>query len=391
MKLLARLLAFAVLLALDPGRADAEVTLPPGPYHVAVEGGSEGPFTADEIAEAVTAGRINAHSRLWSDALGGWRTAGTLGALSPLFSGAPPVPTERQPPPVPRRPQPQQERTLAELLEGRWKSDTFTDVVEGVGLLNMQIEISLWRNGDALMTVNYLGAPARQPFDRQTINGNYRIRPLDGDRIRIEIDGTSTGTANDRVTKRDAVYREIEWRLASDTVAIQDTGQIFRRQGPTQGTKPPAEDPAMPIEPTLPNAKYIFTDNNVEVQGPDGQPMPDGARAAVQATIQFAPGDRVWQQIVTLETRGRRNEVFVGTYEIRDHQDKTFTLFVNGETTSQIVVLPDPKEAPQPTPNAPPQFPQHSTTRGEWHQVMTVEIIDDRRVKVDDTVYQRVF
>lgn len=78
------------------GAAPAAVP-PPVPtaeqYHVAVNGQSQGPFSASQISEAVRQGQVNNDTLIWSASLGNWTPLGKVAAFSKP-SGPPPLPPQ---------------------------------------------------------------------------------------------------------------------------------------------------------------------------------------------------------------------------------------------------------------------------------------------------------
>jgi hypothetical protein len=70
---------------------------PPAAWHVAVNGESRGPFTPQQLSQAVAAGQLNSQSLVWSATLSGWTPAGQVPQLGGLFGQTPPPPP---PPPA---------------------------------------------------------------------------------------------------------------------------------------------------------------------------------------------------------------------------------------------------------------------------------------------------
>ncbi len=73
-------------------------SLPPPPlptlahWHVAQGGQSFGPYTEAQIAQAITQGRIQRDTAMWSAGMASWAAAASLEALAPLFGAPPPPP-----------------------------------------------------------------------------------------------------------------------------------------------------------------------------------------------------------------------------------------------------------------------------------------------------------
>ncbi len=65
------------------------------PWHLAVKGESKGPYSDQQLVQAVQAGELNRSTLVWSPALGNWTAAGQVPQLGYLFG--PPAP----PPPPP--------------------------------------------------------------------------------------------------------------------------------------------------------------------------------------------------------------------------------------------------------------------------------------------------
>jgi hypothetical protein len=68
---------------------------PPAAWHLAANGQSKGPFSEQQLLQAVQSGELKATTLVWSPALGNWTAAGQVPQLGYLFSGPP------APPPVP--------------------------------------------------------------------------------------------------------------------------------------------------------------------------------------------------------------------------------------------------------------------------------------------------
>lgn len=67
---------------------------PPAAWHVAESGQAVGPFTPEQLAEAVRSGRVQRSTLVWTQGMSGWQAAGEHPQLASLFQGAapPPVP-----------------------------------------------------------------------------------------------------------------------------------------------------------------------------------------------------------------------------------------------------------------------------------------------------------
>lgn len=69
---------------------------PPPPdaaqYHVSVDGASTGPFSVSDLNKQAREGTLTRQSHVWSQALGEWKRAGEVGALSSVFGAIPPPP-----------------------------------------------------------------------------------------------------------------------------------------------------------------------------------------------------------------------------------------------------------------------------------------------------------
>lgn len=78
-----------------PGAGAAPPPPPPAVmFHVAENGQSVGPFTMDQLGQAVQGGRVSRDTLVWSPSLGNWTKAGEVAALQMVFG--PPAP-----PPIP--------------------------------------------------------------------------------------------------------------------------------------------------------------------------------------------------------------------------------------------------------------------------------------------------
>ena len=63
---------------------------PPAAWHMAQNGQSVGPFTAQQMGEAATAGNIRRDTLVWSAGMAAWMPAGQVPALAAFFAAAPP-------------------------------------------------------------------------------------------------------------------------------------------------------------------------------------------------------------------------------------------------------------------------------------------------------------
>jgi hypothetical protein len=65
---------------------------PPAAWHIVENGATVGPFPADQLAQAVAAGRLRPDTLVWTAGMSGWQPAAQVAPLAPLFQGAPPPP-----------------------------------------------------------------------------------------------------------------------------------------------------------------------------------------------------------------------------------------------------------------------------------------------------------
>jgi membrane protease subunit (stomatin/prohibitin family) len=84
------------------GQAGAVGTAPPPPpgaaaWHIAVNGQTQGPFSAQQMAQGATAGQVTRETLVWTNGLDGWLPAGDVPQLQELFASAAAPP----PPPPP--------------------------------------------------------------------------------------------------------------------------------------------------------------------------------------------------------------------------------------------------------------------------------------------------
>lgn len=83
----------------NAGGAGAAAAPPPLPqatvFHVAVNGQTQGPYNAQQLAQGVAAGQLERGTLVWSPSLSGWTPAGQVAALNTLFA----TPTPPPPPP----------------------------------------------------------------------------------------------------------------------------------------------------------------------------------------------------------------------------------------------------------------------------------------------------
>lgn len=71
---------------------------PPAAWHLAVNGQTQGPFDAAQLASAVASGQLGPATLVWSAGLADWTPASQVRELAGLFRAAPPPP----PPPPPK-------------------------------------------------------------------------------------------------------------------------------------------------------------------------------------------------------------------------------------------------------------------------------------------------
>ena len=73
---------------------------PPPPqqtFHIAVDGQTQGPFTAQQIAQGISSGQVSASTLVWTAGMDGWKPASQVPQLAAAFAQAPPPPP---PPPA---------------------------------------------------------------------------------------------------------------------------------------------------------------------------------------------------------------------------------------------------------------------------------------------------
>jgi len=81
-----------------PGGAGAAGMMPPAPptlWHVAVNGQTQGPFAADQVASGIAAGQINRLTLVWTAGMPAWTAAGQVPQLASSFG--PPAPPPATP------------------------------------------------------------------------------------------------------------------------------------------------------------------------------------------------------------------------------------------------------------------------------------------------------
>jgi membrane protease subunit (stomatin/prohibitin family) len=81
----------------SPGMAaPATGTMPPplpqAAWHVAVSGQTQGPFTTQQLAEGIAAGRVTPATMVWSAGMAAWTAAAQVPQLTGLFGPPPPPP-----------------------------------------------------------------------------------------------------------------------------------------------------------------------------------------------------------------------------------------------------------------------------------------------------------
>jgi membrane protease subunit (stomatin/prohibitin family) len=85
---------------MQPG-AVAGAAPPPAPpsnaWHIAVNGQTQGPFTAQQLAAGIAAGELTPQTMVWTNGMQGWQAAGQVPQLAASFGSVPPPPP---PPPA---------------------------------------------------------------------------------------------------------------------------------------------------------------------------------------------------------------------------------------------------------------------------------------------------
>ena len=66
--------------------------VPGGSWHVAVNGQSQGPFPAQQLAQGIAQGQITRETLVWTQGMSGWVPAGDVPQLATQFGSAPPPP-----------------------------------------------------------------------------------------------------------------------------------------------------------------------------------------------------------------------------------------------------------------------------------------------------------
>lgn len=79
------------------GKATAPATSPPPlaggeAWHVAVNGQSQGPFTAQQLAGGISAGQVSPTTLVWTAGMAAWAPAGQVPQLANSFTAVPPPP-----------------------------------------------------------------------------------------------------------------------------------------------------------------------------------------------------------------------------------------------------------------------------------------------------------
>ncbi|MBX3438327.1 MAG: SPFH domain-containing protein [Planctomycetaceae bacterium] len=86
-------MAMANQMARGQGMGAATPPPPPGElWHVAVNGATQGPFDAQQLAHQIRTGQITPSTHVWTPTLGAWTTAGQVPQLAPMFGPTPPPP-----------------------------------------------------------------------------------------------------------------------------------------------------------------------------------------------------------------------------------------------------------------------------------------------------------
>ena len=75
-----------------PGGMGMQPPALPAAWHVAVNGQTQGPYTAEQLTAGVASGQINRQTLVWSAGMSGWVAAGQVPQLSAVFGPAVPPP-----------------------------------------------------------------------------------------------------------------------------------------------------------------------------------------------------------------------------------------------------------------------------------------------------------
>ncbi|MGQ0637690.1 MAG: SPFH domain-containing protein [Planctomycetaceae bacterium] len=84
--------AMAHQMAQNAGRGTAVPPPVPDAWHVAIGGKSEGPWSAAQVAEAISRGAVNAATLVWCSGMPDWTAAGHVPQFAGRFSTPPPLP-----------------------------------------------------------------------------------------------------------------------------------------------------------------------------------------------------------------------------------------------------------------------------------------------------------
>ncbi|OZC03923.1 SPFH domain-containing protein [Rubricoccus marinus] len=80
------------------GQQQASGATPPPPppaapsFHVSKDGQTAGPFTMDQLKAQAASGELTRESHVWREGMDGWKTAGEVEAMQPVFGAVPPPP-----------------------------------------------------------------------------------------------------------------------------------------------------------------------------------------------------------------------------------------------------------------------------------------------------------
>ena len=65
---------------------------PPTPWFIVENGQSVGPFQAEQLTQAIAAGRVGADTLVWSAGMPEWTSAAQTPAVAAMLAAAPPPP-----------------------------------------------------------------------------------------------------------------------------------------------------------------------------------------------------------------------------------------------------------------------------------------------------------
>ncbi|MEM8595274.1 MAG: DUF4339 domain-containing protein [Pseudomonadota bacterium] len=344
----------------------AEALLPTGPYFVIVGDAAEGPYSAREMAARLETRETTEHSLVWSPSLAGWTPAGAVPEMAAILTAPPPPPTP--PPPEP---------LLPSKLVGVWLSDRKTEVLEGVGLIEVILEITIWEDGGIFIKSDASTGSGRKTFSYE-MNGTLKVETVAQDRLRLGISAIRTDWIDGKAQPRKQGTTSVDWQFYSDTVVVDEREVTLRKQSAPDRPrpKPPAlDDPLIAKDtPGFENGVPVGRFRYVRVE----------QGSSVRSTLTLGPGDSYTEILESLDKNLHSKETIKGTFEVVDKNADQVSLYVKGLHAIEVISVKGQSQG------GGGSSPGSETTK-EVEFSETLEIKDANTLVVGGDVFNRMF